>query len=171
MLLIIAITSLCFAAILYYLAARRRAAIGLPAGRVIYSDTRLWGAVEKPFYNAELHLTGKPDYLVQKGGKIIPVEVKSSHVTDGAYDAHIIQLGVYCILVHRRYGKRPPYGILHYPNGTYAVDFTPHFEQTVINLIEAIHAQDRVSEVARSHESHRQCSHCGYRLICDQKLM
>ncbi|HEX2696091.1 MAG TPA: hypothetical protein VHM28_00180, partial [Anaerolineales bacterium] len=43
---------------------RQRREAGLPGGRVLYTDTRAWGAVEKPLFYAELGLTGKPDYLV-----------------------------------------------------------------------------------------------------------
>ncbi len=122
--LILAILVLILALVLLWQANRSQRAIGLPAGRVIYADTRSWGPVEQPLYDAELGLAGKPDYLVETGGQVIPVEVKSSPVTTAPYDAHIFQLAAYCLLVQRHYGKRPAYGILHYPNRTFAIDYT-----------------------------------------------
>ena len=55
------------AMVLFFLAARQRRQAGIPGGRVIYIDTNQWGKVEKPLYDPELRLTGKPDYLVKQG--------------------------------------------------------------------------------------------------------
>ncbi len=156
-------------ALLWY-SNRQRQATGLPGGRVIYSDTHKWGAVSEPLYDPELGLTGKPDYLVEQGGKIIPVEVKSSPALEGPYDSHIYQVAAYCRLVQRTHGKRPPYGILHYPNRTYAIDYTPALEAALTVILQEIRSQDRASEVDRSHDSAARCSGCGYRAICDQRL-
>lgn len=155
---------------LLWLAARRQKAIGLPAGRVIYADTRGWGPVEQPLYDAELGLVGKPDYLVESSGQVIPVEVKSSHVSTAPYDAHIFQLAAYCLLVQRHYGKRPAYGILHYPNRTFAIDYTAQLEADLLALLDEIHAQDGRKELPCSHNSPARCSRCGYRDTCDQRL-
>lgn len=160
------------ALVLLVIAARGQKEAGLPSGRVIYADTRAWGAVEKPFYDAELGLTGKPDYLVETGGKIIPIEVKSAHVATAPYDAHIFQLAAYCLLVHRQTGKRPPYGILHYPNRTFAIDYTPQLEQELRALLQEIHARGRRKETPpRSHNQAARCSRCGFRQACDQRLL
>jgi CRISPR-associated exonuclease Cas4 len=156
---------------LLWQANRRQRAIGLPAGRVIYTDTRKWGPVEQPLYDPELGLVGRPDYLVESGGQVIPVEVKSSPVATAPYDAHIFQLAAYCLLVQRHYGKRPSYGILHYPNRTYAIDYTPQLERQLLDLLQEMHAQERQKELARSHQSAARCSRCGFRAICDQRLL
>ncbi|HLE14098.1 MAG TPA: PD-(D/E)XK nuclease family protein [Anaerolineales bacterium] len=155
---------------LLWLSARQRKAAGLPAGRVIYTDTNRWGPLEKPLYDAQFGLTGKPDYLVYQKDQIIPVEVKSRRVKQAAPDGHIFQLAAYCLLVERIFGKRPPYGILHYPNRTMAVDFTPELEAAVIELIGDMHAQERRQELDRSHDSAARCARCGYRSICDQAI-
>ena len=149
----------------------KRQSLGLPAGRIIYSDTSKWGAVEQPLYDAELGLVGRPDYLVEQGGQLIPVEVKSNRVSAAPYDAHIYQLAAYCLLVQRHYGKRPAYGILHYPTHTFAIDFTPQLETSLLDLLEDIRSNERRKTIARSHESSQRCNGCGYRNICDQKLL
>ncbi len=159
------------ALVLLWQASRRQRATGLPSGRVIYSDTHGWGPVEQPLYDAELGLVGKPDYLVETGGQVIPVEVKSSPVTTAPYDAHIFQLAAYCLLVERHFGKRPAYGILHYPNRTFAIDYTAQLEEQLLKLVEEMHAQERRKDVARSHTSAARCSRCGFRAICDQRLL
>lgn len=159
-----------FSLALFWLAARRRKAAGLPAGRIIYADTAKWGPVEESLYDSALGLTGRPDYIVQQGTKWIPVEVKSRRVSEAPYDAHIYQLAAYCMLVQRTYGQRPPYGILHYSNRTYAIDFTPELEAALLDLLAEMRAQDHRKDVARSHESAARCSGCGFRAVCDQKL-
>jgi len=145
--------------------------IGIPSGRIIYSDTRRWGEVEKAIYNAEYGLTGKPDYLVKKGRQLIPIEVKSSQVSAAPYDAHIFQLAAYCLLVEGQFGQRPIYGILHYPNRTFAIDYTTELETSLCNLLVEIRSMDRKKEVHRSHNSISRCSKCGYRHLCEQRLL
>ncbi len=150
---------------------QQRQSLGLPSGRIISSDTSQWGPVEQPLYDAELGLVGRPDYLVEQDGQLIPVEVKSNRVSSAPYDAHIYQLAAYCLLVERHYGKRPAYGILHYPTHTFAIDFTPQLESLLLELITDIRNKERRKNIPRSHESSERCRGCGYRKICDQKLL
>jgi CRISPR-associated exonuclease Cas4 len=156
--------------LLLWLASRRRKDLGMPAGRIIYADTRAWGAVQEPLYDRTLGLTGRPDYLVQKGKHTIPVEVKSSPVSHAPYDSHIFQLAAYCLLVETTFGVRPPYGILHYPNRTYAIDYTHQLETSLRALLDEIRGQERSQEVGRSHDQAARCARCGFRSICDQAL-
>jgi CRISPR-associated exonuclease Cas4 len=171
----LAIFFIAFALFLLWEARRRRQSAGIPGGRVIYTDTRAWGPVEKPLFDPDTGLTGKPDYLLEKGNQIIPVEVKSSSSVEGPYDSHIYQLAAYCLLVERVIGKRPPYGILHYTGRsktgrTYAIDYTPALETALLELLEEIRTQEKRRDVDRSHESPARCSGCGYRSICEQRL-
>jgi len=169
--LLFALLALVFSLALFWLARRQKKASGLPAGRVIYADTHGWGAVEQPLYDADLGLVGKPDYLVEQNQQIVPVEVKSSRISAAPYDAHIFQLAAYCLLVQSHYGKRPPYGILHYPNRTFAIDYTPELEARLLALLAEIRTQERRPETPRSHDSAARCSRCGFRAICDQRLL
>jgi CRISPR-associated exonuclease Cas4 len=167
---ILALVLTVLALLLLWQASRQRKAAGLPGGRVIYADTRAWGAVEKPLYDADLGLAGKPDYLVQRGSAIIPVEVKSSRVGAAPHDSHIYQLGAYCLLVQRTTGKRPPYGILHYPNRTFAIDYTPALETALLDLLTEMRRLERKGDAPRSHEQPARCARCGFRSDCDQRL-
>lgn len=143
---------------------------GLPGGRVVYTDTRAWGEVEKPLIYAELGLTGKPDYLVERHGKIIPVEVKSGRTPEAPYDSHIFQVAAYCLLVEKTYGKRPPYGIIHYPNRDFAVDYTPELESALLDELAEMKRDEVRTNVPRSHEDAARCRKCGFRKVCDQSL-
>jgi CRISPR-associated exonuclease Cas4 len=161
---------LTIASLLFFIARRGRRAAGLPGGRIVYTDTRAWGKVEKPFFDSELGLTGRPDYLVEQNGKFIPVEVKSGRTPEAPYDAHIFQLAAYCYLVHKSTGKRPPHGIIHYTGRDFAVEYTPALESALLDLVADMRIAERRTEVARSHEDAQRCRRCGFRDVCDQRL-
>ena len=168
--LILAVLLVLAAVALFWLARRRFNRLGLPAGRVIYADTGDWRPLEQPLYDRALALTGRPDYLVETPGGLVPVEVKSSAVTHAPYDAHIFQLAAYCLLVERVYGVRPPYGILRYPNRTFAIDYTPELEQALFELLDEMRADERRATVPRSHTAPARCRSCGFNGLCDQRL-
>jgi CRISPR-associated exonuclease Cas4 len=158
------------AIIFFWQSNRQQKAAGLPGGRVIYTDTDGWGKVEKPLYYATLGLTGKPDYLIERNGQIIPVEVKSGRAPEAPYDSHIFQLASYCLLVEKTYKKRPPYGIIHYENRDFAVDYTRELESALIELLADMRMDEAKRNVPRSHEQASRCKGCGYRNVCDQRL-
>ncbi len=159
------------AGVLYWLSSRQLHAAGIPGGRLVSVDSSRWGRVEKPLFDQILGLTGRPDYLVEQGGQMIPIEVKSKQVSQAPYDSHIFQLAAYCLLVHRTYRKRPPYGILHYPNRTYAIDYSPGLESSLLSLISEMRASEGRREIDRSHQSPARCHHCGFRYECNQALV
>jgi CRISPR-associated exonuclease Cas4 len=169
--LIIGLTLLLIAFALYFISGRQRHASGLPGGRVIYTDTRAWGKLEKPLFDKELGLAGKPDYLVEQDGRIIPVEVKTGRTPDAPYDSHIFQVAAYCLLVQKTYGKRPPHGIIHYPGRDFAVDYTAGLENSLLNLIADMRISEHRREVERSHDDPQRCRRCGFRDACDQRLV
>jgi len=159
-----------FALALLWVAARRRKAAGLPAGKVVYSDTGQGSRVEKPLFDPISGLVGKPDYLVEQDGVFIPVEVKSSYAPAEPYDSHVFQLAAYCLLVLRAYGKRPPHGLLRYRNRTFEIDFSAELEASLLDRLAEIRQQEKVGEANRSHQSPARCAACGYRQVCNQRL-
>jgi CRISPR-associated exonuclease Cas4 len=168
--LYIALALILLALVFFWISNRQRKAAGLPSGRVIYTDTRGWGKLERPLFYQPLSLTGKPDYLIQQNGQIIPVEVKSGRAPEAPYDSHVFQLASYCLLVEKTYGKRPPYGIIHYNNRDFAVDYTEELESKLLDLLVEMKRDDRKGDVPRSHEQASRCARCGYRKVCDQSL-
>jgi CRISPR-associated exonuclease Cas4 len=117
-----------------------------------------------------MDLTGKPDYLVEQNGKIIPVEVKSGRAPEAPYDSHIYQLAAYCLLVEKTYHTRPPYGIIHYENRDFSVDYTHDLENALVDLLVEIQRDTHKKNVPRSHEQPARCAKCGYRNVCDERL-
>lgn len=167
---LLAIVLFIFGLILLWWANNQRKVSGLPGGEVIYSDTHSWVPVEEALYDNALDLIGRPDYLIQQGEQIIPVEVKSTRVAEAPYDSHIFQLAAYCYLVGKHYRVRPAYGVLHYPNRTYRIDYTPELETRLIELVTEIRTKGHLRKINRSHQSPQRCQRCGYRSMCDQKV-
>lgn len=166
----LAIVLLLLALIFLWIGRSQQQESGLPPGRIIYADPSLWGKVEKPFFDVETQLTGKPDYLVSEKGMFIPVEVKSGFAPAEPYASHVFQLLAYCLLVERASGHRPTHGILKYRNRTFAIDYTPEQEYALLDLLEEMRVSGRKRDVACSHQEPARCHRCGFRAICDQKL-
>ena len=108
---------------------------------------------------------------MQQSGQIIPVEVKSSRAPDAPYDSHIYQLAAYCLLVEKTYKKRPAYGIIHYNDRDFAVDYTPRLEAALLDLLAEMKRDEYKDVVPRSHEQPARCARCGYKSVCDQSLV
>jgi CRISPR-associated exonuclease Cas4 len=155
---------------LFFISSRQRHLGGLPGGRVIYSDMHTWVKTEKPLYDWNLGLTGKPDYLVNQNGTIIPVEVKTSRTPAVPYDSHIFQVAAYCLLVERNWGKRPPYGIIHYAGRDFSVNYSEELENAVLEVLSEMRRNEQRGNVPRSHEVEERCKRCGFREVCDEKL-
>jgi CRISPR-associated exonuclease Cas4 len=156
--------------LLIWQAGRQRRSLGLPAGRVLYADTSRWQRPERPLFYAPLELTGMPDYLIESGQGIIPVEVKSGPAPAAPYDSHVYQVAAYCLLVEKTYGMRPPYGLIHYRDRDFAVDYTPALERSLLDLLASIRRDGSAVDVPRSHHQAARCARCGFRRVCDQSL-
>ncbi|MBI3158480.1 MAG: Dna2/Cas4 domain-containing protein [Chloroflexi bacterium] len=165
---------LLLALLLFWQSGRQRRSAGIPAGRIVYSDTGRWEAAPEPFFDPITQLTGKPDYLVRQGRAVIPVEVKSSRPPEAPYDSHIYQLAAYCLLVERETGVRPPYGLIHYGLGqsarTFAVEYTPALEDGLLALLTEMRRADLQASLDRSHDQPGRCRGCGYLSLCEQRL-
>jgi CRISPR-associated exonuclease Cas4 len=166
------IVLLILAILLWLVASRMRQSAGLPSGEVVYSDTGAWGRVEQPLFSAELQLTGKPDYLVREGGAVVPVEVKSGRApAEGAYAAHLYQLAGYCALVAEAYSQRPPYGLLKYADKLLKIPYTAQLESELYHLLDEMREDAEAEDVERSHETPARCRACGFREVCEERLV
>ncbi|HYP01768.1 MAG TPA: CRISPR-associated protein Cas4 [Pyrinomonadaceae bacterium] len=167
-------------------AASRRGArqAGLPAGRVIYSDTgspvgRIAPVTlnergerqEKPLLSHRQGLTGRPDYLVRTDEGVIPIEAKSTLCPANGvpYESHLMQLASYCLLVEET-GERVPFGVIRYRDRQLRVDYTDELRETLLALLAEMREARRADDVHRSHEEARRCAACSYREICVESL-
>lgn len=154
---------------LLWLAARRQAQAGLPAGRVVYLDPAGLEPVAETLYDAMLDLAGRPDYLVATRHGLVPVEAKSGRAPLQPHESHVLQLAAYCRLVQAAFDRRPGQGILKYADRALAVEYTPGLEARLLDeLAEMRRAELRAPD--RSHHSPGRCRGCGLREVCDQRL-
>jgi CRISPR-associated exonuclease Cas4 len=163
------------ALILLWLSGSLRRRAGMPAGRLVYSDTRQWQPLAEPLYAPSANLTGRPDYLVRRWNHTIPVEVKSTAPPAEPYRSHVLQLAAYCLLVEEAYGRRPPYGLLHYAGGngperTFAVRYTRALEEELLGTIEWMREDWQGKRADRDHDDPARCRSCSYAEYCDQRL-
>jgi CRISPR-associated exonuclease Cas4 len=170
-------------------AARESKRAGLPSGALLYSDTgRPVGRVartevgrdgkrqERPLVSEALELVGRPDYLIEAEGGVVPVEVKSTASPPGGrpYDSHLAQLAAYCLLVEDVLGATVPYGLVKYRDREVRVEYTHEMRERALALVEELKADMNASaegrEVHRSHEDPRRCAGCSLRDVCTQSL-
>lgn len=142
----------------------------LARGRIIYDDLSAAAKVEKPLFDHETKLVGRPDLLLKQGKNLIPIEVKSHLSANEPYQAHIVQLMAYCLLVERIYGNAPDYGILKYRNKDFLISYTIKRKNELSALMQRIRTDKNTDRVHRSHSEPNRCRGCGYRDICDEKL-
>jgi len=143
---------------------------GLPAGRIVYTDTGAWNRVEEPLFSRRHLLAGKPDYLVEQNGSLVPVEVKPNRSASQPYDSDMLQLAAYCLLVEETYGQRPAHGLIRYKNQTFAVDYTPELREMLLDTLAAMRRDAAAQDVDRSHQQAGRCRACGFRTDCAQGL-
>lgn len=157
-----------------WLARRSRVGTGLPAGQLAYADTTRWQPVEQPLFSRSHRLTGRPDYLLQRGRDMIPVEVKSGRApSDGPYSSHLLQLAAYCLLVEETYGRRPPCGIILYTDSAqqaYEIDYTTALEGELLAILDKMRWALAENDATRDHHEFARCQACGYRGGCSQSL-
>lgn len=147
-----------------------RRATGLPRGRVTYVDTGAWDRCERPMFSQRYRLTGRPDYVVQTRRGVVPVEVKSGVAPQAPYEAHVMQLAAYCLLVEEQEGQAPPYGIVSYTGKAFEIDYTPDLRRELVATLEAMRHDLQARRADRDHKDAGRCHGCGYRQHCDQRL-
>ena len=185
-LLVACLICMALAAVIYGAARRVAAQTGLPEGKLIYSDTgfvtgKLGPAttdeygrkVERPLVSERFGLIGRPDYLVETGDGIIPVEVKSARMPASGqpYDSHVLQLAAYCLLVEDLLDPEVNGGIIRYRDAEVKVAYTPQLRIVLLDVIEDMRAARLADEVHRSHDERGRCAACRMREVCDEALV
>jgi len=164
-------TGLALAAlVLWAYSQRRRGDLGLPAGRVVSADTSGWRACERPLFSKRYRLTGRPDYLVQAGRSLVPVEIKPGRTVSQPYPGDVLQLGAYLLLIEEATGQRPSHGLLRYREQTFEVPYSRSLRASVIAELSEMRRLRSARRVAPQHNEPQRCLHCGHREHCEERL-
>ena len=140
---------------------------GLAPGELAYSD------LDRPaetLRSARYDLAGRPDYIVKRGQEYVPVEVKTGRTPKEPHESHLMQLGVYCLLVEEKYGRRPPSGVLQYPERSFEVPFTNAFRDQVLQASLRMRLAEMTGSVHRTHDQPGKCRGCSRRDACPERL-
>ena len=151
---------------LRYFARARAEAMGLP-GKLVYADQG-----DQELFVSDRHgLVGRPDYILNAGGELVPVERKSRQLSaSGPYDGEILQLAAYCLLVEERFQKSVRRGQLQYLNRSVEIAFDDKLRDRLMGALDGLRRASALGDVPRSHNSAARCRGCGYRQKCDQSL-
>jgi CRISPR-associated exonuclease Cas4 len=166
----LALALIAVAFLLLALAALLRRRSGLPWGRVLADDASRGRALERPLVSRRLGLTGKPDYLIERRGATIPVEVKPGRRAKQPYEADLMQLAAYCVLVEETSGQAPPYGLLRYAEATFRLHYTPAVRERLLVLLDEMQQLLEADDAVRSHNEARRCAGCGFQTSCEDSL-
>jgi CRISPR-associated exonuclease Cas4 len=158
------------AVVLLVLALRLRRATGVPWARIQAADTGGWRRTESPLISQRYGLVGKPDYVLETRGGLIPIEVKPGRQAVEPYESDLMQLAAYCLLIEDTTGRAPRYGLLRYAQHTFQMPYTAALRSELLALIEEMRKQRTAQDVERSHESSARCRGCGFYSVCDDRL-
>jgi len=140
----------------------------IQGGEITYSDLDVPG---KSFFSKRYRISGKPDYIVRREKRYIPVELKSGNYNRPQKN-HVFQLAAYCQLVEENYRVFVPYGILVYgEQNQFNIPFDPRvrFElEKTINEMRRVIKKGKITMMSR--ESFR-CKSCSMRDYCDIKIL
>lgn len=122
--------------IAFFTAVYIRRIIAVPSGNVVYADSE--HEAGDVLRSSQIPLVGKPDYILERDGVHIPVEVKMGKTPRDPYKNHIAQLFAYCFLLEEKYHKRPPYGIIRYPDREVPLEYAAGAENGLKAIISEI---------------------------------
>ncbi|MFO8110650.1 MAG: CRISPR-associated protein Cas4 [Thermoplasmata archaeon] len=116
-------------------------------------------------------IRGRPDYIIEKDGKYIPVEVKTGRVPKGPFFSHVLQCAAYCFLVEESFRSTPPHGIIQYGTREFKVDYDSELKKLLLTKVEEMKEILDNGEVHRNHNRPGKCANCSRREICKESLV
>jgi CRISPR-associated exonuclease Cas4 len=139
---------------------------GLPWGRVRDDDAGVRHVPQRPLRSRRYGLVGRPDYVLERGRHLIPVELKPDREADQPYAADLAQLAAYLLLVEEQSGRPPPYGLLRYRHRTFRLRYTRRVRQELLTTLREMRDLLHHHDVARSHNERVRCLGCALRSVC-----
>jgi CRISPR-associated exonuclease Cas4 len=140
----------------------------IPPGKIVFDDLH---GESFSLYSTEYPLVGKPDLIIKKGWKFIPIEIKSGrHYQPKKH--HLMQLIAYCQLTREHYHKSTPYGYLIYPDTKkrFKIPFTYDTKRQLEISLSQMSKIIKKKQVFPNHKRKSQCNHCNMNIFCDKKI-
>jgi CRISPR-associated exonuclease Cas4 len=135
-------------------------------------EIRYVGTDDSPLYYSErFGLSGRPDFILDINGQLIPGDLKTGRTPKGPLFSHILQVAAYCLLIAEDTGRRPPYGLLRYGEVEHEIEFDPELERILLEKLEEMRALMRSGDVHRNHNRPGKCAGCSRRDLCPERLV
>ena len=136
----------------------------------IEGDIRYVGRQTSRLLKSERYgLTGRPDYILERGGEIIPVEVKSGRKPKGPLFSHVLQVAAYCLLLEEE-GNTVTHGILRYGDMEHEVEFDAEMRSMLLGKLKEMRRLKVTGDVHRNHHRPGKCHSCSRREMCPERL-
>jgi CRISPR-associated exonuclease Cas4 len=150
-------------------ASKLRQVHGINEGKIDYVDA-LDGNT-KMLASEKYGLRGRPDYILEKDGEYVPVEVKTGRIPKGPLFSHILQLAAYCLLLEEKNDRPPKYGIIRYSNIQHEIEYTNELKKILLSKLTEMKEIMVTKEAHRNHKRPNKCRGCSRREICPEKLV
>jgi CRISPR-associated exonuclease Cas4 len=134
-------------------------------GRITYIGE---GGEPRTLRSEEFALAGRPDYILEVDGELVPVEVKTGRVPRGPLFSHIIQLAAYCLLLEQE-GK-VSYGILRYGKVEHVIEFDQNLRTLLLTKLAEMRTAIASGITHRDHDRPGKCRSCSRRDGCPERL-
>jgi CRISPR-associated exonuclease Cas4 len=128
------------------------------------------GKETPPLISKKYGLRGRPDYIIERDGRYIPVEVKTGNTPKHPFFSHIVQVGVYCLLVMEEYGDCP-YGVIKYGKKEFEVKLDQRLKDTIGEIKEKLLEDLEKGTTHRNHNRKGKCMNCSRRENCPESLI
>lgn len=138
-------------------------------GPVLYTDA---AGKAKTLVSPRHGLVGKPDYVIEEDGALIPVEKKTRVLGRGKpFKGEMLQLAAYCLILEDTSGQRIQLGRLQYDDRTEDIPFDPALRDSLTQVLGDMRdAEASVGEPARNHDSPAKCGSCEFSASCKDSL-
>lgn len=116
-----------------------------------------------------LGLQGRPDYILEIEGEMVPVELKSGRTPKGPLFSHILQVAAYCVLLEEE-GQKVTHGILRYEEAEHEIEYNQDLRIMVLSKLDDMRSLMKSGDVHRNHHRPGKCRSCSRREGCPERL-
>jgi CRISPR-associated exonuclease Cas4 len=117
-----------------------------------------------------LGLQGRPDYILEIEGEMVPVELKSGRTPKGPLFSHILQVAAYCVLLEEE-GQKVTHGILRYEEAEHEIEYNQDLRIMVLSKLDVMRVLMKSGDVHRNHHRPGKCRSCSRREGCPERLV
>lgn len=119
--------------------------------------------------SARYGIQGRPDFILQVEGEMVPVELKTGRTPRGPLFSHILQVGAYCLMLQEE-GAKVSHGILRYEGIEHEIEFDQQLSGLVVSKVAEMRRLQGTGEVHRNHNRPGKCLSCSRRDACPERL-